>query len=53
MKLKVFVTGCRRRAGSEREAKVIANVGKLRRALASEFARDAIGRRRSQQIVGG
>jgi hypothetical protein len=30
MKLKVFVTGCRRRAGSEREAKVIANVGKLR-----------------------
>lgn len=51
-KLKVFVAGCGRRAGSEREAKMIANIGKLRGALAREFARDAVGRRRSQQIIG-
>ncbi len=53
MKLKVFVAGCGRRAGSEREAKMIANVGKLRGTLAREFARDAFGRRRRQQVVGG
>ena len=51
-KLKVFVTGCGRRAGSEREAEMIANIGKLRRTLAREFARDAVGRRRSQRIIG-
>jgi hypothetical protein len=32
---------------------MVTNVGKLRGALASEFARDAVRRRRSQQIVGG
>jgi len=51
-KLKVFVAGCGRRAGREREAKMIANIGKLRGTLAREFARDAVGRRRSQQIIG-
>ena len=53
MELQIFVSRGRGRVGREREAEVVAEVGKLRGALAGEVAGNAVGRRSGMQDAGG